>query len=107
GDDSFTDERRPDFFAVDALVSVSSGLFSPRASASVHPSRIADVLLRTARKAFFNSQARSSAQSAHRRYCVTLTQESRASGPSISRTTSPNEMSPALCASWYPPLRPR
>jgi hypothetical protein len=107
GDDPFTANRRLAFFTVDAPVRVVSGPVVPRASASVQPSRIVTVLTCNTRKGFCSSQVRASEQSAHRRYCVTLTQGSKASGPSISRTTLPKEISSGRLANWYPPLFPR
>jgi hypothetical protein len=107
GDDPLTANRRLAFFTVDAPVRVASGPVVPRASASVHPSRIVTVLSCNTRKGFCSWQVRASEQSAHRRYCVTLTQGSKASGPSISRTTLPKEISSARLANWYPPFLPR
>jgi RES domain len=95
------------FLTIDAFKRPPEVLAVRRASASVHPSRIATVLSCSTRKSFCSSQVRASAQSAHRRYCVTLTQGSNASGPCISRTTLPKEISSPRRASWYPPLRPR
>src|SRR5262245_28524762 len=63
-----------------------------KASTSVRLSRMSAVASRTASRTLRRMQVASSAQSSQRRYAVTLAHGLSASGPSITRITSANQI---------------